>query len=211
MLTFSVISLELDTAIQEGNLTRFKDIIKDLNVTNPMVCKLETGRYLTALHSAARYGQVDIIKFLHSQVNDMHPYDSLGFTPMHRAAYYNQTDVIKYYLESSDIEEKSPKHNYSGLFRYYQREPIHSAAHQGHLEVVKIMLPYLKDKNPKDANMRTPLHVAAVYGHLDIVKLLAENNENDTNPHSSAFWNYDTPLHEAAKVHFLYRVPFLTG
>ena len=65
------------------------------------------------------------------------------------------------------------------------------------------MLPYLKDKNPKDANMRTPLHVAAVYGHLDVVKLLAENNENDTNPHSSAFWNYDTPLHEAAKRGYL--------
>ena len=31
----------------------------------------------------------------------------------------------------------------------------------------------------------------------------AENNENNTNPHSSAFWNYDTPLHEAAKRGYL--------
>ena len=173
-----------------------------------MVCKQKNGRHLTALHSAARHGQVEIIKFLQGLVDNMHPYDSNGWAPMHRAAFYNQVDVIKYYLESSDIIEKSPKQNNSNLFVYYQREPIHDAAERGHLDVAKLILPYLKDKNPKDANLRTPLHIAAVYGHLDIVKLLTENI-NDTNSHSSAFWNYETPLHEAAERGYLDIVKYL--
>ena len=199
----------MNTAIQKGNLTEFKGIMSGLNDTNPIVGRsLKSGAYFTALHSAAKFGKVDIVKFLHRQNKDMHPYDSVGITPMHYAAQYNQTEVIKYYLQSSEILIKSPKRNGSVLSPFYQREPIHYATQGGWLEMIKQMIPYLDDKNPKDANLYTPLHLAAKIGHLEIVKLLTDNI-SDTNPHASAFWNYDTPLHKAAYFGNLETVKYL--
>ena len=62
---------------------------------------------------------------------------------------------------------------------------------------MKLIVPYIKEKNPPDANMFTPLHAASRNGHLNIVEFLSQN-VNNANPKASQFWNYHTPFHQAA-------------
>ena len=48
--------------------------------------------------------------------------------------------------------------------------PLHLAAITGHLDIVKILLTYVKeDKNPKDIARITPLVYATIYKHYPIV------------------------------------------
>ena len=52
--------------------------------------------------------------------------------------------------------------------------PIHHAAKQGHLEVVRILLEAGADQNAATANGITALMFAARQGHLEVVRLLLE-------------------------------------
>jgi ankyrin repeat protein len=61
------------------------------------------------------------------------------------------------------------------------RTPLHWAAGEGHLEIVKLLLEHAKDKNPADNEDKTPLHWAARNGELETVKLLLEHAK-DKNP-----------------------------
>ena len=52
--------------------------------------------------------------------------------------------------------------------------PLHQAVNKGHLEICRLFLMELKDKNPRDGINRerlTPFHYAARRGHLSVVKL----------------------------------------
>jgi ankyrin repeat protein len=53
--------------------------------------------------------------------------------------------------------------------------PLHSAADNGHVEIVHLLLQNGADVNAKDKYGETPLHEAAGHGHIDILHLLAEN------------------------------------
>ena len=63
------------------------------------------------------------------------------------------------------------------------------------MEICKLIIENVDDKNPADRNGMTPLHRAAEYGHLDICKLIIQNVE-DKNPPSN---DRSTPLHWAAE------------
>ena len=50
--------------------------------------------------------------------------------------------------------------------------PIHLAAENNHLDICKLILSNLVDKNPSDLKGKTVLHYSAAEGHLDICRLL---------------------------------------
>ena len=54
--------------------------------------------------------------------------------------------------------------------------PLHCAAKSGHLDVCKLIMDYLVDKNPKDKHGTTPLHFAAQKSHLEVCRLFLDNN-----------------------------------
>ena len=62
--------------------------------------------------------------------------------------------------------------------------PLHDAAIEGHLDIVRLFLANVDEKNPEDTESReTPLHFAARGGHLDIcreilVHLVDKNPDN---------------------------------
>ena len=79
---------------------------------------------------------------------------------LHLAAYHGWKDIVTALVEV---------HNCTVLVKdEINHTPLHYAAYQGHLEVVK----YLQCLDPLDQNSssRTPLHYACQMGHLDITK-----------------------------------------
>ena len=49
--------------------------------------------------------------------------------------------------------------------------PLHRAARSGHLDICKILLENIMDKNPITNNGWTPLHYAAKSGHFEVCKI----------------------------------------
>ena len=50
--------------------------------------------------------------------------------------------------------------------------PIHSAAREGHLEIVRLLMTSTTNPNAPDNDGWTPIHSAAWKGHIEIVRLL---------------------------------------
>ena len=54
------------------------------------------------------------------------------------------------------------------------RTPFHHIAAGGHLDMCKLIIENINDKNPANQDGLTPLHVAATCGHLDVFKLIID-------------------------------------
>ena len=67
---------------------------------------------------------------------------------------------------------------------------LHSASFRGHIEVVRSLLKYGVDVDPRGYMAMSPLHFASLYGHLDVVRCLLEHDA-DANFQDD---EYRTPL-----------------
>ena len=74
--------------------------------------------------------------------------------------------------------------------------PLHSAARQGHREIVELLITNGTDVNSRDSTGKSSLHDAALEGHKEIVELLIIKGA-DLNAESGY---YGTPLHVAAGI-----------
>ena len=52
--------------------------------------------------------------------------------------------------------------------------PLYVASHDGHLDVVRLLVSMGADVNQQDNQKRTALHAAAKKGHVDVTKLLVD-------------------------------------
>ena len=91
-------------------------------------------------------------------------------------ARYNDLDDIKHYyssLSSSDIALLASKQDQNGT------TIIHNAAANGHLEVLRFLLPLSSDGvNIPNSGGNTALHWSSLNGHLECVKILVEHGAN---------------------------------
>ena len=60
--------------------------------------------------------------------------------------------------------------------------PIHRAAQNGHLEVVKILANFTENPNATNFDGLTPIHLAAMNGHTQVVKYLSKFTKNPNAP-----------------------------
>ena len=68
---------------------------------------------------------------------------------------------------------------------FYGETPIHRAALNGHLEILKLLVSYTDDPNVPDSQGWAPIHWSANHlGHIDILKLVAPLTKNP-NPKST--------------------------
>ena len=179
----------LHLACQEGHI----DIVSYLTTEarcDPN-CASEDGK--TCLHAASIGGSLDVIKYLHIKHNCMLKCDLHGRTPAHYAA---APDVLIYLIEDM-IFDRVLEVQYALCPDENRQTPLHRAAAEGKLEVVKYFAIFHQcNLLVEDKFSNTPLHLSALNGHLDVVKFLTESMNCDPNIQSHCG---RTPLHIASQ------------
>ena len=164
----------LDFAAMNGNLRICNFIIANSAEKNP-----KDADGITTLHLAARYGQLLVCRMLISNISDKNPQCNLGRTPFHAAAIGESFPFEFDGALSLDVATTLEVGDWN-----YRR-----------LEICKLFIENISDKNPSDTHGFTVLHAATRSGHLEICRLVIKSLV-DKNP---PCLNGDTPLHEAAR------------
>lgn len=173
------------SAAKKGDIETVKMLVQQ----NPAIMSFKCKRFgETALHCAAFFGHLEIIKFLVEQSFETTNAitNSSRQTALHQAAgrrASTQLDIVKF------LVEKNPQ--LMSVQDALGETALHHAASQGNLDVVK----FLAEANPKivsvqDLHGNTALHASVIYGNLKGLKALI-NAGSDTHAKNI---NGDTPL-----------------
>lgn len=148
----------------------------------------------TPLHHACFYGNERVVQMLLRSGSPIEIAGKDGITPMHCAAQSGKIEIIK-----DLIKKTNPRGRKNNRSSHYvdrnERHPIHWAAVEGNLDVVRLMK---DDINLTDRFGWTSLHLAAIYGHKHLLKYIAENYAGtmDINARDN---ESRTPLHLAVE------------
>ena len=119
----------------------------------------------SAMHCAAKAGQLEVMKLLKDKGGDLKATDGNGATPAFIAAENGQAQALSF-LQTSDCDlEKANK---------FGQTPAWIAASNGHLEVLKLLKGCNCNLKARDSGGRgrTPADAAAEHGHVDVLQLL---------------------------------------
>ncbi len=153
-------------AAREGQLEVVKVLAQYCDV-RVVVC----NEKLTALHYAARYGHLQLVKYLVGLNKfDLETQSINGRTPLVWACDGGHIEVVKFLLEK---DAKIDVRDQDGI------SPLLRAAGKGQLEMVKVLEKYCDVRLEVCNEKLTALHYAACNGHLGVVEyLVGLNNFN---------------------------------
>ena len=150
---------------------------------------VELGRY-TALHLAAKVGQINMVTYLSSQGVDVNAVNVLGQTPLYLAALKateQHNKVLEFLVNmNADINKATN----TGT------TPLAKAAKAGNLAMVQLLAEKGARTNSMDVFHLRPVHHAARGGHVEVLKFLVLEKHEAVNEavDNGGF----TPLHYAA-------------
>ncbi|XP_041461535.1 ankyrin-1-like [Lytechinus variegatus] len=119
------------------------------------------------LHTGAKFGHLDLVKFLISKGADINEIDEDGMIPLHHAAYGGHLKVMECLIQQGSDVNKADKEGCA---------PLYAAIQCGHLQAVKYLLKNKANQNKYDG--MTPVHAAAKVGHLDLVDFFISEGGN---------------------------------
>jgi len=96
--------------------------------------------------------------------------DAKGYSALHYACHFNRAEAVRYLLEQGSKISKGA--------RKTKLAPLHVAAQQGHLDIVKILLTAKATVDALDGKKRTPLMLAVMNGHLKVASYLMHMGAN---------------------------------
>ena len=76
--------------------------------------------------------------------------------------------------ENQEISESTKKVIYSAKDEF-GKTALHFAAENGLIDICKLIIEQIKDKNPRNISGYTPLHFAVIRGNLGICKYIIKN------------------------------------
>lgn len=156
----------------------------------------------TALHTAARYGKVDVIRHLCQSVQDKDLTNNEGQTALYLAAMRGRVEVVTALLEAgadANIPDKAQSTPLNAVVRKEHREvavvlcqakanlhqadnefmsPLLSAAKAGYHTIAKVLVNAGAELAGANRGGRTALHIAAFEGHGATVQYLLEARAN---------------------------------
>jgi ankyrin repeat protein len=162
------------------NTTQILEILATTNVNG-----------LTALHIAAKLGDVAVITKLVLLGSKLEAQDKDGRTPLHLAACYNKINAIQTLVElGADIEAQDRD----------RETPLHYAAENNQIATISKIVELGADIKARDDEGRTPLHIAAECNYINAIEKLVSLGAN-----IEAKDNQErTPLHRATSNDFSY-------
>ena len=199
--------LSLFKAAHKGDLEKVKKLVEKNDFSEPMQNESQTGGY-SALHYAARSGQLHIVQYLIETKSWSHsPQSLLKETPLHIAARYGQFEVVRYLVCNQSVEPSDT--DLQGL------NALHHACIGGNKEIVaflidemqKYNIPLLTLLSDKTNSGNAALHYASENGHEALVKFLIEERKCDK---AIKGQGGITPLHIATQNGYLHIVKYLT-
>ena len=162
-----------------SNLTKLLD-------ANPALLDMQDSNEKTALHVAAEHDQLDITQELVKRGAKLNIPDHYLYTPIHWACGQNKKNTLEYLLTNKKIEMELPDK--------WGSVPLHTAAANGYLNIVKTLHLSGANLNCLETDNKQPVHVAALNGHLSVVKYLLTNKASLNTDDTGAL-----PLHRAAQ------------
>lgn len=161
-----------------------------------MTKQLTGKRDDTALHSAARAGNLDEVKDIltgteEAKLKELLPkQNQSGETVLYVAAEYGHVDLVAEMIKCYDLAD-------AGIKARNGFDAFHIAAKEGHLEVLKVLLAvYPELAMTVDLTNTTALHTAAMQGHVEVLNFLIEAESSLI---TIARSNGKTALHSAAR------------
>ncbi len=148
----------LEFATDSGDKEFVKEIISKI--------KEKSKGGLNALTTAARKGDLDMVKLLIEAGFDVDDQDSFGSdSPLIKASYYGKLQIVKYLLgKGADIK----------LTDYRGNTALLNAAYNGYTAVVKELLKNGAEINERNNHNWNALMQACVEGHFETAKFLLE-------------------------------------
>ena len=154
--------LDIFKAASAGSLNLLKDLIA---AGQPIDATDESRR--TALHHGSRGGYYELVDYLlAAKADPKAKTKENGWTPLHEASSGEVAELL--ILAKAEVND----------FDAWGMSPLHIAAKEGNIDVVRCLVQYKALLNPKDGLGRTPLHLASQNGHLEVVQELASDGAN---------------------------------
>lgn len=227
-VTFSLPPLH--EAAERGDSTAVSRLLLDKNLD---VNEKAGGHraYRTALHRAAGYGHLEVVRLLLKAGADPMKCSSVHRTPLHEACIGGHKHVVKellkyvadinvvdsngqtsahlaaYHGEAECLKVLIAKGSSMALEDKQGRSPAHLAAMKNHPMALRCLIENDVEVNCVDDQGRTPAHYAASAGGLDALKVLAHNDVDVNSKDTVGF----VPAHHAAANNNCSCLVFLLG
>jgi len=150
-------------AIRTDNINGLINLIEEGADINWKDSKMEG---VTALHEAARRGNIEIVRYLLQNGADINSKNYNGLTPLHIAAYCGENIIVNTLISEGAKVNIKAKDNIT---------PLHSAASMGHQDTVELLIKNgaeVHTRSSKDA--LTPLDFATRERHQDVAEFLSK-------------------------------------
>ena len=129
---------------------------------------------MTALHMARINGNNDIMIWLLEKVEAMFVVEVKGRTALHLASELGDEEIVKTLLNHGVDVHTGLMGYQMGYYMVDRYTPLHSAAKEGHLALVRLLVERGAKVESLSTLERTPLHEAVFGGHAPIVNMLLE-------------------------------------